>query len=202
MFVVGLALEPLTFDLASQLGAEVRDHCFTSEKQIREAVSSLEVALTIGEQRVAASMAEYREVHCTLKNVRVRKVSIAKREASEAGAEAKSRKVAPQAATWRATFEALVDAGAQEVRDFLAANIHKTLFYTFDDEQQDLYSRLPAEDGGTAQQTFPPEDAEAGDVLDAGAGDGAGEAPARKPKPKRGAKPTLVKGARTNSKGE
>jgi hypothetical protein len=197
VFGVGLVLEPLTYSQAKQLGAEVLGHCFSSQKHIHDGLTSVTVELDQPEQCVIAHMAVDVAEHARLRQVRIGSVTITKRDASEQGAETKSKKVGPQQPTLRATFHCLIDPAEKTHRDFLCGLFGKSLFFTFEPEQENLFTHLhtdedDADDDGDQPELHlaPAPDAEAGDVLD--------EPPARGKK--KGA-PKLVK-KHTNGSGK
>lgn len=192
VFAVGLVLEPLTYDQAKQLGTEVLGHCFTHHKAIQEGLSSVTIALDQDEQIVIARMAEDVAEHCRLRHVRITSVTITKRDTSESGASTKTKKIGPQQPTLRATFHCLIDPAEKVHRDFLALNFAKSFFFSFEPEQENLFTGLASgddedDDAPELDGMAPEPDPEAGDVLDE-------QPPARKRKAKPG--PTLVKGKR------
>lgn len=172
VYAVGLVLEPLTYDQAKQLGAGVLGHCFTSQRAIQESLTSVTVALALQEQIVIARMAEDVAEHCRLRNVRITQVTITKRDAPEAG-ETKTKRVSPQQPTLRATFHCLVDSAEKVHRNFLADWFAKEMFYTFEDEQENLFTGLHgsdddehADEQSDLDLEAPEPYLEAGDVLD------------------------------------
>lgn len=179
MFAVGLVLEPLTYSQAKQLGSEVLGHCFSEKKHIHDGLTSVTVELPDDEQILIARMAEDVAEHCRLRHVRIPSVTITKRDSSESGAETKSKKVGPQQPTLRATFQCLIDPAEKTHRDFLALNFAKSFLYTFESEQENLFTGVHTdpEDGegdddkdqGSLKLdgvTAPPPDPAAGDILD------------------------------------
>lgn len=173
VFAVGLVLEPLTYSQAKQLGADVLAHCFTAHKAIQDSLTSVTLDLDLDEQCVITRMAEDVSEHCRLRQVRIPQVTITKRAAPDAG-ETKSKRVSPQQPTLRATFHCLVDSAERVHRDFLADWFAKEMFFTFEPEQENLFTGLhtdPDDEDGDDEQTdldlqAPAADLEAGDVLD------------------------------------
>lgn len=167
---VGLVLEPLTYEKAKQLGADILRHCFTDKKAIRSEMSDITIALDQPEQCLTARMAEDVEAHCQLRQVRIRKLKIVKRDAADGGT--KSKKIGPQQPTLRATFECLMDAADTTVREFLCGFFGQTFYFSFDPEQTNLFTGVYTDDGDEDDEDqgeldmAPAPDADAGDVLD------------------------------------
>lgn len=202
VFAVGLVLEPLTYSQAKQLGAGVLGHCFTEKKQVRPEMSAVTVALNVPEQRLIVRMAEDVAENCRLRQVRVRKITISKRDASEEGSERKSKKIAPQQPTLRATFECLIDSAEKVHQQFLCGFFAQTMYFTFSPEQENLFTGIYTDDKDDeeddkqrelADVDAPTPDPSAGDVLDE-------QKPAKKVKAARGG-PKLVKKV-TNGSGK
>lgn len=194
VFGVGLVLEPLTYSQAKQLGAGVLSHCFTDKKAVREEMTAVTVALDEPEQILIVRMAEDVGEHCRLRHVRIGRITITKRDASGQPGERKSKKVAPQQPTLRATLECLVDSAEKVHRNFLADFFAQDMYFTFEPEQENLFTGVytdDEEDGDGDEPQLegmaPTPDPDAGDVLDDNPTDG---------KKKRGGKkrPRLAKG--------
>lgn len=167
VFAVGLVLEPLTYDQAKQMGPTVLAHCFTMKREIHDGLASVTVDLEVDEQMLIVRMAEDVAEHCRLRQVRIPSVTITKRDASESGSSTKSKKVGPQQPTLRATLHCLIDPSEPAHRDFLALNFGKSLFFSFESEQQNLFTRVAGDESGDDDQpVIPGMDDEAGDVLD------------------------------------
>ncbi len=201
VFAVGLVLEPLTYSQAKQLGSEVLGHCFTDKKSIHNGLSSVTVDLDEDEQILIARMAEDVSEHCRLRQVRIVSVTITKRDSSESGAETKSKKVGPQQPTLRATFNCLVDSAEKTHRNFIADFFAKSMFFTFESEQQNLFTGLHTEagDDDEPESLLPPPDEDAGDVLDDQAAANARiNKETRRRKQKTDTTPKLVKSDRTH----
>jgi hypothetical protein len=164
--VVGLVLEPLTYDQAKQLG--IHEHCFTHQRAIRDDLTTVTLKLPFDEQILIARMAEDVGEHCRLRHVRIPSVTISKRDSSEGGASTKSKKVGPQQPTLRATFHCLIDPAEPAHMKFLALNFGKSFFFSFEDEQENLFTGMHAadDDGDDDQPAIPGMDDDAGDVLD------------------------------------
>lgn len=168
MFGVGLVLEPLTYELAKQLGPEVLSHCFTEKKAIHDLMSEVTINVDQPEQCLTVRMAEDVEEHCKLRQVRIRRIKITKRDTSD-GSGRKSKKVAPQQPTLRATLECLIDSAEKVHQKFLCDFFAKTMMFSFDPEQEDLFTHAHDEDEDTGDVEEQPElrDTEADDdVLD------------------------------------
>lgn len=148
VYAVELAREPLTYSLAKQLGQEVVEHCFNSKRGIRAGLTDVSVELDLDEQLVHVYMAEDEKVgeHCQLRQVRIKSVTITKRDSSKEGASTKAKKVGPQQPVLKASFECLIDPAEKTHRDFLALNFAKSFFFTFEDEQANLFTGIAAED--------------------------------------------------------
>jgi hypothetical protein len=174
VFGVGLVLEPLTSSLAKQLGPEVLAHCFTDKGAIREQMTEVTVELTQPEQCLIVRMAEDVAEHCRLRHVRVRRIKITKRDSStDGGGARKSKKVGPQTATLRATFDCLIDSAEKVHQQFLCDFFAKTMYFTFEPEQENLFTGVftDDDDDDTPQPGLrlagpPTPDPDAGDVLD------------------------------------
>jgi len=175
VFAVGLVLEPLTYDQAKQLGPEVLGHCFTNKQQIRELMSEVVVTVDQPEQILVARMAADVEENARLRHVRIKRIKITKRDLS-GDSKRKSKKVAPQQATLRATLECLVDSAEKTHRDFLCGFFARTMYFTFENEQEDLFAGVYTGDEENddteddepelAGIDAPQPDPAAGDVLD------------------------------------
>jgi hypothetical protein len=171
VFAVGLVLEPLTYSQAKQLGGGVLNHCFTDKKQVRPEMTEVTVALNEPEQCLIARMAEDVEEDCRLRQVRVRKIKIAKRDASDEAGERKSKKIAPRQPTLRATFECLIDSAEKVHQQFLCRFFAQTMYFTFQPEQGNLFTGIFTEtddddDQGELEGHAPAADPDAADVLD------------------------------------
>lgn len=166
MFAVGFVLEPLTYDQAKQLGPEVLNHCFTSKRSIQDGLTSVTVKLELEEQIFVVRMAEDVDEHCRLRHVRVPQVTITKRDSSDDGASTKSKKVGPQQPTLRATFHCLIDPAEKVHREFLAGFFAKDMFFSFLDEQENLFTGLHGDDEDADEQPDLPDTEADGDVLD------------------------------------
>jgi hypothetical protein len=191
VFVAGLVLEPLSYERAKELGEEVLGHCFTRHKAIQDGLTTVTVALDREEQCVIVKMAEDVTEHTRIRQVRITHVTITKRDASEDGAATKSKKVGPQQPTLRATFTCLIDPAEKTHRDFLALNFGKSLYFTFQDEQENLFTFAPSDDDADGDDEdlvdkadAPATDPDAGDVLD--------EQTSKRRRGKKPAKPRLV----------
>lgn len=181
MFGVALVLEPLTYSQAKQLGSEVLGHCFTAKQGIQDMMSEVVVELDQPEQCLIARMAEDVDEHCRLRQVRVRRIKITKRDTSSDGDGArKSKKVGPQQATLRATLDCLIDSAEKTHQKFLCDFFAKTMYFTFEPEQKNLFTGIHTDDEGDDDSEDEPEtqqglrlarrpptpDPDAGDVLD------------------------------------
>lgn len=192
-----LVLEPLTLELAKELGAQMADHCFTKQGQIRDEMTSVQLRLREKPQIVTIQMAaDATQMTAVLRNVRIPIITITKRELDPGEEGTQTKRVAPQAATLRVTISMLVDPAEKEHREFFCRHIHNWLLFSFDAEERDLFADLRAEDDDSddddgdeqGELLAPTPDPEAGDVLD---DQRALDAAAGKGKKK----PRLVKGA-------
>lgn len=167
-----LVLEPLTCDLAKQLGPSIAEHCFTKAGKIREEMTRVQVRLRDKPQIVTVQMAaDATEIAAALRHVRVPMLTITKRELEPEQGSKQTKRVAPQAATLRVTISLLVDPAEQVHREFFCRHIHNWLLFSFDPEEKDLFAELRAADGadeGDAEDEPHglPIDDDAGDVLD------------------------------------
>ena len=193
VFGVGLVLEPFTYDPPKQLGPEVDSHCFTEKRAIREQMSEVSLEIDEAEQCLIVRMAEDVGEHCRLRQVRVRRLKITKRDASGDGASRKSKKVGPQQATLRATLDCLVDSAEKTHQQFLCDFFARDMFYTFEPEQKNLFTGVHTDEDGDDEEDEPQQglrlagrppapDPDAGHVLDE-------NTPPKAPKAKRGGKP-------------
>lgn len=195
VLAVKLVLEPLTSELAKELGPSIADHCFTRHGQIRDEMTSIQVRLREKPQIVTIQMAADSTVPtAVLRHVRIPLLTITKRELDGDAPPTQTKKVGPQAATLRVTISALVDPAEKEHREFFCRHINAFLLFSFDPEERDLFADMRAdevdedddEDGDDAPELegmAPSPDPDAGDVLD--------EQPTKRMK---AAKPRLVKG--------
>jgi hypothetical protein len=173
---VGLVIEPLTYDLAKELGPEVAEHCFTNKGKVREQVTNVRVRLREKPQALTVKMAEdVSEPTAMLRHVRVTHITITKRGIENDQKEAtKGKKIAPQAVTLRATVSCLVDPAERIHREFLCRYINDFLLFTFTPEQKDMFSEMREDDEDAGddepQQALGLEartpDPDAGEVLD------------------------------------
>jgi len=176
VFGVALVLEPLTYDQAKQLGPEVLGHCFTAQRAIHDMMSEVVVELDQPEQCLTVRMAEDVDAHCQLRQVRVRRIKITKRDTSGDGAARKSKHVAPQQPTLRATLDCLIDSADKTHQQFLCGFFATDMYFTFEPETQNLFTGVFTDDEGDEDEQAeapasglrlaPPPDQEAGDVLD------------------------------------
>lgn len=176
VFGVALVLEPLTYELAKQLGPELLGHCFSEKKHIRDLMTEVVVDVDQPEQCLTVRMAEDVDAHCRLRQVRVRRIKITKRDSSTDGnGERKSKKIAPQQPTLRATLDCLIDSAEKTHQQYLCDFFAKTMYYTFDPEQTDMFTGVHTDDGDEDDDApdqprladrAPAPDPEAGDVLD------------------------------------
>jgi hypothetical protein len=177
VFGVALALEPLTYELAKQLGPELLGHCFSEKRHIRDLMSEVTVEVDQPEQCLTVRMAQDVDPHCQIRQVRVRKIKITKRDTSEEGASTKSKKIGPQQPTLRATLDCLVDSADKTHQQFLCGFFAKTMYFTFEPEQENLFTGVftdgdDEDDDETPQPGLrlaggaPVPDPEVGDVLD------------------------------------
>lgn len=197
VFAVGLGLEPLTYDQAKQLGPGVLAHCYTHKRELHDGLATVTVDLPEDEYCLIARMAADVGEHCRLRHVRIHSVTITKRDSSQTGSATKAKKVGPQQPTLRATFHCLIDPAEKEHRDFLALNFGASYFFSFEAEQENLFTGVHADDEGEEDAddpVIPGLGEEAGDVLDEQAL--TAQAEARKRARKRAPKPSvrLVKG--------
>lgn len=160
---VSLAIEPLTWALAKELGPSIANHFFTNKGELRTEVANMVVKLRQIRQSITVHMAEDVAPHVVLRQVRIPRLSVILRGEHKQKADRQGKKIAPQAPVLRASLGLLVDPAERSARDFLCAHIGATLFFTFDDEEKSL----PFERGGDAEE--------------GGAGDGLPLAPAIDP---------------------
>ena len=157
VFSVGLSLEPFTYEHARQLGGEVLGHCFTNRQTIREQMAEVTVDVADPEQCLIARMAADVPEHARLRHVRIRKITITKRDLSaDDGKKRKAKKIGPRQATLVAVLSCLVDSAEKSHRDFLCGLFAKTMYFTFEPEQENLFTGVHTAGNGDA----------AGDVLD------------------------------------
>jgi hypothetical protein len=176
---VGLVLEPLTPELARELGPDIAEHCFTRTGKIRREMTRVQVKLRDKPQAISVRMAvDTTEPHCTLRNVRVPALTITKRGIAKDETEGrKTKKIAPQAETLRCTISCLVDPAEKVHREFFCSYINDFMLFSFEPEERDLFAEMRAEsaddddeDGDDDQPELqghaPSPDADAGDVLE------------------------------------
>lgn len=193
MFAAPVVIEPLTYEMALALGHGLASHCFTfgengSDTFIRPEFTQVQVRPHEREQAMTLRMALDTTPHCLLRQVRLPLLTVTKRGEDN------------EAPTLRLTMSLLLDTD-KVAMEFFAGFIGASFFVSFEPEQVDLFSSaaLVEDDARKSDGLLPPEDAEAGDVLDEQAA--ADVATPRTPKPKRGAKPRLVKGGPTPAPG-
>jgi hypothetical protein len=178
VFAVGLVVEPLTRELALELGAEVAEHCFTRQGKVREQMTRVVTRVREKPQSITAHMAEDSpEPSAVLRHVRITSLTVTKRGVEADQKEArKGKKIAPQAVTLRATVTCLVDPAEKVHREFLCGFINDTFLFSFEPEQKDLFADMRAEAGDDADDDDDDQvaleflgnaaDPAAGDVLD------------------------------------
>lgn len=178
VFGVALVLEPLTYDQAKQLGPEVLSHCFTEKKAIHDMMSEVVVDLDEPEQCLTVRMAEDVEPNCQLRQVRIRRIKITKRDASGDTGTRKSKHVAPQQPTLRATLDCLIDSAEKVNQQFLCGFFAQDMYFSFDPEQKNLFTGVYTDDDSEDGEDEEPQqglrlagrapapDPEAGDVLE------------------------------------
>ena len=169
VFDVALVLEPLTRELAAQLGPDIASHCFAADKRIRDEMKEVKVVLREKEHALTVAMAEDVEPHCVLRQVRLVSVKVARRGEDDK-VERKGKKIAPQEATLRLTLKCLIDPAEKVHRDFFCRFIGDTFAFTFEPEDRDLFAGLHTEPEDEKDDNQPklrpaPGD-EAGDVLE------------------------------------
>lgn len=154
MFSVGLVLDPLTLELARELGPEIAEHCFTRQGKVRREMKGVKVRLRDKTQAIAARMAvDTTDPHCILRHVRVPTLDITTPGPDDDDAPVLRLKC---------TINCLVDPAEKTHRDFLCGFFGDFMLFTFEPEQQDLF----AERRAAKAAMLPPPDPDAGDVLD------------------------------------
>jgi len=162
MFSAKLMLEPLTRELAKELGVDIHDHCFTRSGALRKEISRLQLRSKLPLHTLTIRMAHDVAPSAVLKGVQLTGITIATRgqetDQPTPGSK-KQKKVGPPKTVLRLTVNALIDPAEREHRDFLCGRVGSSMFYTFTSETPGL----PL-DGGADRAPDPDDDA--GDVLD------------------------------------
>lgn len=129
--LLGLALE-LTPELAGELGADIKDHCYTKAKAIRRELKTVNLSLPGELQQIVIHLVPEgtKEPHTTLRQVAVRAIRVSRIVRKKKGKE--------DGAKLLATLQLRADYRDKDLRDFLAKRFGQRLFWTFADEQRTL----------------------------------------------------------------
>lgn len=127
---LSLVIEPLPYELAAELDADLTGHLFTSDRLIRPELNKVTLNPRVGYQRVTVNLAEDMAAIATIQNAKIGDFTVTKR-------------IDKHGREWlKAVLLVTIDLGEKKVREFLFFHFGTIRLFTFMPEQGDILSRI------------------------------------------------------------